>query len=244
LLMRHVQAMDRYYLAQYRMAKSSHARRKWALAGLGNVLFWLGWLRSQETFHLKWSDVAVINPKDGPTVDLPLNVGVCFLDLGPSTKTSRGVNAKVVIAYQSLSGLSCGRWLKRAFAASGGTDMKTDFRYIFTHSSGKLWSSLYFRRHFLYPSLERLRQEGDPFLKAFSDTPGNSIPEKFWSLHCYRRGARTHATKGSKKDSRRATIDQVYEHGRWRRRRAGEAIDKQYDEWSTQDRVQITLFCH
>jgi hypothetical protein len=244
LLMRHVQAMDKYYLSQYRKATNPASQRKWALAGLLNVVFWLGWLRSQETFQLKWTSVTVVDPKDGPTVDLPPNVGVCFLDLGPSTKTSRGVNAKVVISYQSLSGLSCGRWFKRAFAASGGSDMANDHRYIFTHASGKLWSSRYYRHHFLYPSLERLRQEGDPFLRAFSDTPGNSIPEKFWSMHTYRRGARTHATKGSKKDSRRANIHQVYEHGRWRRRRAGEAIDKQYDEWTIQDRVQITLFCH
>ena len=92
--------------------------------------------------------------------------------------------------------------------------------------------------------LERLRRDGDPFLRAFNDQPGNTIPEKFWSLHCYRRGARTFSTKTSKGVTRKATKDMVYEHGRWRKRRSAEAIDKQYDAWTIQDRLHITLFCH
>ena len=244
LLMRHIKAIDEYCFGRWERAVSAESRRKWANLGLLNVLLWLGWLRSNETFSLHWKDVDLILPKDGPSKDLPMNVGACFFDLGPSTKGTRSKNAQMVIAYESVSGLSCGRWLRRAYQAADGDDMKGDCRFIFCHASGRKWSSKFYRRTFLYPMLERLRRQGDPLLKAFDDTPGNTIPEKFWSLHCYRRGARTHATKNSKKDSRRATKDQVYEHGRWRRRRATEAIDKQYDEWTTQDRIQITLLCH
>jgi hypothetical protein len=165
--------------------------------------------------------------------------------LGPSTKSNQTSRVNVVISYHSMSGLSCGRWLKRAFEAVSGVDMRSDHRYIFCHDdSGLQWTSRFFRKMFLYPALERLRADGDPFLKAFGDQRGNTIADKFWSLHCYRRGARTHATKSSKKDSRSATPDQVYEHGRWRRKRSTEAIDKQYDEWTVQDRIQITLYCH
>ena len=177
-------------------------------------------------------------------MDLPPNIGVCFLDLGHGTKTSRGFHAKVIVAYESLSGLSLGRWIKLASRYCGVTDMASDDRPVFTHPSGKPWTSKYFRRTFLYPALERQRQEGDAFLRAFDGTPGNTIPRKFWSLHCYQRGARTHSTKGGKSGTRQATKDQVYEHGRWCRRRSAEAIDKQYDEWTLEDRIRITLFCH
>ena len=245
LLMRHVIAMDTRCLENYLKATTPAARRHWALGGLCNSVLWLGWLRSAENFNLRWSDVAVVLPRDGPSIDLPANIGACLLNLGPSTKTQQTKQVSVVIAYQSMSGLSCGRWFRRAFQSCGGVDMKTDHRYIFHHSfTGKNWTSRYFRTVFLYPMLEELRRNGDPFLRAFDGSEGNSIPKKFWSLHCYRRGARTHATKGSKRDSKKASKDQVYEHGRWRRRRATEAIDKQYDEWTIQDRIQITLFCH
>jgi hypothetical protein len=40
---------------------------------------------------------------------------------------------------------------------------------------------------------------------------------------------------------KKATNDQVYEHARWRRKRAGEAIDKIYREWTIRDRIKITL---
>lgn len=244
LLMRHIQAFDQLCLREFRASTTPDGRRCWSLAGLLNCVLWLGWLRSRETFNLKWSDTILVNPKDGPSVDLPNNVGVCLFDLGPSTKTSRSQNAKVVVAYECMSGLSCGHWLKRAFQSCDGINMKTDHRYIFCHASGIQWTSRYFRHEFLYPLLQHLRQEGDMFLRAFNDEPGNTIPEKFWSLHCYRRGARTHVTKWSKTDSRRATPDQIYEHGRWRKRRSSEATDKQYDEWTIQDRIQNTLFCH
>jgi hypothetical protein len=244
LLMRHVQAIDQKCLREFQNSTTAEGKRHWSLAGLLNIVLWLGWLRSRETFNLKWSDITLIKPKDGPMMDLPLNIGVCLFDLGPSTKTSRTRNAKVIIAYECMSGLTCGRWIQRAFKACGGTNLATDYRHVFTTPSGQRWTSKSYRHEFLYPMLAHLRQTGDVFLRAFNDEPGNTLQEKFWSLHCYRRGARTHATKRSKKDSRKATQDQVYEHGRWRKRRSSEPIDKQYDEWTIQDRIQITLFCH
>jgi hypothetical protein len=36
---------------------------------------------------------------------------------------------------------------------------------------------------------------------------------------------------------------EVYEHGRWRRRRSGELIDIVYNQWPHYDRIQLTLCC-
>ncbi len=114
---------------------------------------------------------------------------------------------------------------------------------MFSHPDGTAWTSAYFRFRYLHPALEAQR-ETDPLLRAFDGTPGNSIREKIWSLHCYRRGARSHVSRGGKKLARhrRATEAQVYEHGRWRRQRSGEKIDVMYREWLTRDRIKITLY--
>jgi hypothetical protein len=236
--------MDKDFATKYATAQNRDDQHRWALAGLANKLLWLGWLRSMETFGRKWSDLDVIKPKDGPSHDLPRNIGAILIDLGVGTKTERGHRRRVVIAYECLSGLSLGKWIQRAYCTSGGVDMTRDDKPIFTTTNGTIWTSRHFRKNYLYPSLVRQREEGDSFLRAFDDRPGNTLEDKFWSLHCYRRGARTHATKSGKVQSRKATKDQVYEHGRWRRRRASEPIDKQYDAWSLQDRLKITLFCH
>jgi hypothetical protein len=102
------------------------------------------------------------------------------------------------------------------------------------------------RRH-LYPFLYQRQVLGDPYLTPYSGGRGNSIEEKFWSLHCYRRGARSHVSRGGKFGHHRfkqATQAQVYEHARWRYRRSSEAIDVIYREWNPVDRIQITLNCH
>jgi hypothetical protein len=79
LLMRHVLAIDTYCLSRFRKAKNPESRRKWANLGLLNTVLWLGWLRSMETFNIKWSDVDLILPKDGPLVDLPPQCGGLLL---------------------------------------------------------------------------------------------------------------------------------------------------------------------
>jgi hypothetical protein len=83
-------------------------------------------------------------------------------------------------------------------------------------------------------------------LLAFDGTPGNTIGSKFWSLHCFRRGARSQVSRGGnfgRHRFRKALKSQVYEHGRWRRRRSSEAIDVIYDQWTVLQSIQITLYC-
>jgi hypothetical protein len=247
LLDRHVRSLLTDLEDSYLSARTPHARRKSALAGLSTLLLWLGWLRSSETFDLCWSDFDVVEPEDGPTMDLPLGCGVVGVRLGPETKTSRHKPVDMSMAYQTLSGYYIGKWFHRARRSSGiGVDYKTCSTRVFTHDSGTPWTSFYYRHEFLYPSLKRQQAAGDAMLLAFDGSPGNTIEAKFWSLHCFRRGARSQVSRGGKFGRhrfRKAFKTQVYEHGRWRNRRSGEDIDVIYRAWTLMEKIQITLYC-
>ena len=244
LLDRHVRHLDAHLDTLFTQARTEAERRRCALAGLANLLLWLGWLRSSEVFSLCWSDVELTSPRDGPLVDLPPGCGMLALSLLPETKSSRTDSADVVVAYRTLSGLCVGRWFVRAFTLRPTT---SDAALIFTDASGLPWDSHYYRLAYLYPSLHAQRASGDPFLRAFDGSPGNTIEDKFWSLHCYRRWARSHVSRGGLYGAnrfRRASPDQVYMHGRWRLRRQNEPIDRIYQEWTTRERIKITLYSH
>jgi hypothetical protein len=244
---RHVRWMDNDLDARYCSARDPAAKRELALAGLANLSLWLGWLRSRETFDLEWSDVTVVRPEDAAMADLPPNCGMVAYDMQPETKSSRSVRVDVLMAYQTLSGFSLGKWIYRCQRASAiPLDWSNCKTKVFCHRDGRPWTSFYFRQTYLYPALRAQRAAGDAFLLAFDDTEGNRIEDKFWSLHCYRRGARTQVTRGGRATLRfrfrKATEAQVYEHGRWRRRRSGEKIDVIYRDWPVLDRIKITLY--
>ncbi len=164
--------------------------------------------------------------------------------------TSTGADVCKRQAYKTLSGYHLGKWFHRARTAAGlGANWRHSSECILSHADGTPWTSRYFRKKFLYPSLHHQRSAGDPYLRPFDGTPGNNIEAKFWSLHCYLRGARLHVSHGGKFGChrlRRAAKDEVYEHGRWHRwhrRRSGEAIDKIYQSWPLRDRLKLTLYC-
>jgi hypothetical protein len=224
LLDSHIRFFDAELNRAYLRSSNAHDRRQHALAGFANLLLWLGWLRSSEVFGLTWQDFQTIEPEDSAVLDLPVGCGMVSAQLGPETKSSRSHRPDVPMAYKSLSGFHLGKWFHRARQACGfGAAYRTSATFVFCQPDGTPWTSKYFRRRFLYPSLHRQRAAGDPYLRPFDGSPGNSIEAKFWSLHCYRRGA--------------------YEHGRWRRRRSGKAIDKIYQAWPLRDRLKITLYC-
>ena len=242
LLQRHVHWIDADLDRRYQEASSPALRRELATAGLANVSLWLGWLRSQEMFGVTMDGVTVVEPANAAAEDLPEMCGAVIYGMGPETKTSRTTEASVIMAYQTCGGLRLGRWFHRVQRARGlGRDWQLSPQKLFTHEDGSAWDSRYFRETYLYPALRQQQAKGDPMLAAFDGGPGNTIPEKFWSLHCYRRGARTHVSKRRPGQLRKATKDQVYEHARWRRRRQGEDIDVIYREWTLRDRVMITL---
>jgi hypothetical protein len=243
LLDRHIRFLDAELDRLFRASRTNAERREFALAGFFTLILWLAWLRSMEAISLQWHDVTVIAPRDGGRVDLPVGIGAVLLRLLPETKTSRTLRADVVCAYETLSGYQLGRWATRAHVYAYEGDRSS----IFQHQDGSLWTSRYYRERYLYPSLRTQQAAGDAFLKAFDANSGpNSIPAKFWSLHCTRRGARTQVTRGGSYLAYRfhkATPEQIYEHGRWERKRSGEKIDVMYREWTISDRIAITFYC-
>jgi hypothetical protein len=247
LLDRHVGYLDSSLNARYRQATTPQEKRELALAGLANVQFWLGWLRTSEVFSCEWRDYILIEPPDGPQVDLPVGCGMMGCKLQPETKSNRTSRPDCIMAYRTLSGYCPGRWFHRARRwANVGDEWLTNASRLFVSLEGTVWTSLYFRQTYLYPSLREQQTNGDAYLRPFDGGPGNSLEAKFWPLHCYRRGARSHVSRDGlygRHRLKKATNDQVYEHARWRRKRAGEAIDKIYRKWTIRDRIKITLYC-
>ena len=244
LLDQHVRFLDQELEQAYRAATTREEKLEIARAGGLNLLLWKGWLRSAESFNADESDFRWVVPSRGPMWDLPSGCGCIGLDLLPETKSSRSRRADVIMAWKTVSGLCLGLWLMRMVKLSphwGKPNAKA-----FRSPDGHQWTSAYFRKKFLYPSLRRQQAAGDPYLAQFrDDVPGQSIEDKFWSLHSYRRGSRSAVSRANQSlRTRRATNDQVYEHARWERKHsASEAIDVIYREWQIIDRIQITLLC-
>ena len=215
-----------------------------AQAGLANLSLWLGWLRSSECLSVNWDDTKVIRPRHSARHNIPLNSGLILYQLAPETKSDRGRQADVVMAFKTKSGLSIGKWYRRVRQLRPRSHGP-----VFCHADGRKWTSRFFRENYLYPSLKKQRDAGDPLLSQFTGEPGtaNSIESRFWSLHCYRRGGRSHVSRGGWFGGRRlrkADETEVYEHGRWRRRRASENMPTAYREWTLRERIAITLYCH
>jgi len=245
LLLRHVRAVDKSCTDRYTTAIDNASRAHWARAGLANVFLWLGWLRSLELFDLRWCDIGVILPQHGPRHDLPAKVGCLLLKLNPITKTSPHHTADVPIAYQTTDGFQPGVWFHRLRQATQADPDSA--HYLFQHPGSRRWDSHYYRHEFLYPVLHTLRKEGDPYLAQFSLKPGIkgfTIEQAMYSLHCYRRGARTYVDlpRGGRHKGPKASMTQVYEHARWTRTRSGEQIDVIYRQWPLYERLKITLF--
>jgi hypothetical protein len=231
--------MVRWLDTRWAAASSLSDRQDTAAAAVAHLLLWLGWLRSSETFSLCWADIEITHPKDGPCRGLPSGVGVIELRLLPETKSNRTRVADVVISYLCASGLAPGLWfdrLRRLWPHRSPSDP------VLRGSDGQPWTSRSFRQSFLYPWLYAMRQEGDPFLQAFSRTPGNRIEDKYYSCGSYRRGGRTSSTRRGG-GTRRASEDEVYEHGRWRQRRTKENMPTLYTEFTLMDRLNLTLLC-
>lgn len=244
LLSRHVHWIVQDLDERYRVATTTLARRELAQAGFATAALWLGWLRSGELFKRSFSDVRVVEPCDAARVDLPTGVGMVAVSLGLDTKGRRDLCADVVMAYCSYSGIHIGRWFHRLCQEFGiGNNWAAQDHPIFHHADGTAWTSRYFREAFLWPALREQRRQGDRFLIAFDDSPGNTIEEKYWSLHCFRRGARSHVSCRREGMYRKATTDQVYEHARWSRSRQSESIDVLYRQWTYRDRIVLTLYC-
>ena len=87
--------------------------------------------------------------------------------------------------------------------------------------------------------------QGDAYLKDLGGVAQTAIPGAFYSLHMYRRGARTHSevVRPPRGLRRAASKPERYEHARRKLAQKGEEIDVVYREWPLYDRLAITLFC-
>ena len=183
LMERHVKAIDRQLNHLYKTSKNPIVPREAALGGLANLFLWSGWLRSNEYFTITWEDVASIHHSRSAEFEPPTGLGFLELCLNPEIKSNRTQQVDIIIAHQSLSGFQPARWFRRVCSLSPGT-LPTSF--IFKDSIGAPWTSRFFCQQFLYPVLRRLKNNGDPALSRID------VVTVFWSIHCYRRGARTH----------------------------------------------------
>lgn len=246
LVDRQVRAFDDFFNRSYLSCTDPSQKRYWARAGLANQFLWLGWLRATELFDLRWMDVEVTRPAQGPTEGLPPGVGCIKLKLSEQTKTSRSTRVDVPIAYTTTSGYQAGKWYERLLQHKlGGADTVDDPTSIFANDTGATWTSSYYRQTFVYPLLYKLKLEGDPLLSGTTNVPGSTIPDQYPSLHMYRRGAKTHVEvkRAHSLQKRKATPLEVYEHGRWRVRRSSESAPTMYREWTLWDRLQVTFYC-
>ena len=176
---------------------------------------------------------------------LPSNVGAILLQLLPSTKSSRNKQVDIVIAWDTASGLSLGYWISKLFNLLHKLNWDSPSGYLFRTTSTSPWNSHYFRVHHLYPLLHLQYLNGDATFRHINITSSHDIPYYVYSMHSYRRGAKTHCTKKRDGCIRKARDCEDIEHGRWRIKNQGkEDMSTHYKEPSIEDRVYLTLLCY
>lgn len=245
LMDRHARHLDMSLRLRFKMAPTRLVKLELARAGFANIMAWLAWLRAQELFSARWCDISLTRPGDGAAHDLPPAIGVVGLRLLDQTKSDRSKTADVVVAHTTASGMSPGFWLEELMSLSDITveELEGNTGHIFQHLDGSRWTSRYYRETILWPSLHEQRLGGDVALRGYDGSPGNTIQEKFWSMHSYRRGGRSQVSRKRDGFVRKATNQEVTEHGRWRLKRAAMDMPTSYLEWSVADRIPVTLFC-
>jgi hypothetical protein len=98
------------------------------------------------------------------------------------------------MAYATASGLELGTWLEQLRAEST-PDLLLPDAFVIASDTGSPWTSHHYRHRYLYPALTACRATGDAFLRTIDDTPGNTIPYRFWSFNTQRRSGRSEVSK-------------------------------------------------
>ena len=228
-----VHGIDKDLEGQFRLSHLSQSTRlQIARAGLFNCLLWLGWLRSQECITLRRKDIKVIYPQQGKKHGFPNGVGALCLLLQPETKSSPDQRADVIIASPTKCGLQPLKWLKRVNDIGGKR-----FKHLFVTKTGCVWTSAYYKKEFLIP-----------YINLEHENKESNTEVDYYSLNCYRRGARTHVDNiilnrsllrksGFTESALKAMI---YEHGRWRLSSSSDPIDITYRGWGLSQRLRLT----
>lgn len=240
----HIAYLNQHLDTMYQKAQDDDSQHELACAGTVNLLSYLGWLRSTETFDAERDSVNMVEPVDGPTRGLPPNLGAIEFRLLAATKSDRTVTADVIIAWTCLSGLSLGTWMTRLMRFPSAIPHR-----LFSTASTPVWTSNHFRENFAYPLLELQRASGEPTLKAFSTKAGQRLRDKVYSMHSWRRAGRSRVSRPPRhnepnpKGTRMASETEVYEHGRWQLSASAENMPRRYNQWDLMDRIGLSLFC-
>jgi hypothetical protein len=240
----HISYINDHLEEAYGKATTDEDRHEIACAGSSNLMAYVGWLQSGELFGGKRQDLTLTRPREGPTRGLPPGVGAVEYDLSDETKSDPCRTADVIMSWETLSGLSVGKWLERLI-----TFEPHDGSSLFSTQTQPVWTSRYFREEYAWPLLEQMRREGEPTLKCFTMKPGNGIRDKIYSLHSWRRAGRSRVSRGPRHNepnppgTRVATAHEVYEHGRWRKIGKSEDMPAHYNQWALPDRLAVSLFC-
>jgi hypothetical protein len=144
----HVAYMDQELARLYLQAQMTSEAHNLGCAGTINLLAYLGWLRSGETFGIELADDTIIPPSNGPTRGLPPGCRAIEARLLAVTKSDRTVTAGVVIAFTTLSGLSLGAWFERLLSFPPWAETS-----IFSTKTQLRWMSQFFRTTYAYPIL-------------------------------------------------------------------------------------------
>jgi hypothetical protein len=243
----HIHMIDAGLRASFlvaRRAGHTDAAHDLACAGSINLAAYLGWERSSDIFTSSPDAMEVTNPSDGAARNLPPGIGAVEHTLLLETKSDPTLVADVVIAYTTLSGLSLGWWLEqlRSFAPA-------DPELLFSTQNTPVWTSRHFREHFALPILETHRRKREPTLVMFSDVRGNRMIDKIYSIHSWRRAGRSKVSRAPRHDeprpkgARKASAEEVYEHGRWEKKQDNESMPRRYNQWDLSDRICVTYFC-
>jgi hypothetical protein len=83
----------------------------------------------------------------------------------------------------------------------------------------------------------------------FSDAPGQRMIDKIYSIHSWRRAGRSKVSRVPRHDeprprgARKASPEEVYEHGRWEKKQDNESMSRRYNQWDLSDHIPVTYFC-
>ena len=213
-------------------------------AQVAELIFWLGWLRSSETFGIRVQDVEITPPINHGKYGLPLGVGVILLRLLSTTKSQRNKQADMVIAFKTASGLKLGYWMGQLLEVLKELNWYSPTCLLFQYTSHQPWTSRHFRQYHLYPHLKVQLAAGDVSLRHLVLTLDKGLEYHVYSMNSYRRGSESHCKRLREGCIRGAHPHEKSEHGRWRRKNQGkEDMPTHYTHATIEDRVFITLLC-
>ena len=208
---------------------------------------YLAWLRSNECFSLRVSDVELIEPRYGGRYSLDKGDGFIGLKLLPKTKTSRVLKVDIIVSWVTKGGLKPGFWFKELIALIALMGYG-QHNLLFFHplSSNRMDFRSYFDG-WLGPFIQRLCNQRDPFLLRQLDedvTEIHTIASVFFSFHIWRRSADTHICT-ERPGYKRPSGSSIHGHSRWRLdltqdRNNSEAMIDRYNARPHAGRVHFT----